>query len=87
MVEQEPIQVCYNTFVNIIYNAFAYDMCVSYAYDTIRVCNTCVYDIKKCSWDSDEQKCRKKCSFYDREGNCPSQYCNWNASEFKCDEK
>ena len=45
MVEQEPIQVCYNTFVNIIYNAFAYDMCVSY--DTIRVCNTCVYDIIK----------------------------------------
>ena len=50
MVEQEPIQVCYNTFVNIniyisdIDNAFAYDMCVSY--DTIRVCNTCVYDIK-----------------------------------------
>ena len=49
--------------------------------------NKCIYDIKKCSWDSDKDKCRKKCSFYDREGNCPSEYCNWNASEFKCEEK
>ena len=39
------------------------------------------------NWDSDKDKCRKKCSFYDREGNCPSKYCDWNASEFKCEEK
>ena len=22
--------------------------------------NKCIYDIKKCSWDSDKEKCRKK---------------------------
>jgi hypothetical protein len=49
--------------------------------------NKCTFDIKKCSWDSDNEKCRKRCSFYDREGSCPGQYCNWDTSELKCVEK
>lgn len=49
--------------------------------------NKCIYDIKKCSWDSDKKKCRKKCNLNERKGTCSEEYCTWNASKLICEEK
>lgn len=45
----------------------------------------CIYDKKKCFYDTDKQECRQRCDVFETRDMCPKDYCNWNNTNLKCE--
>jgi len=45
----------------------------------------CVYDKKKCVYH--DNKCKKKCEYFNKKNKCPKEYCSWNSETLICDSK
>jgi hypothetical protein len=47
----------------------------------------CVYNKKKCFYDTTENKCRQKCELYKTNDMCNKNYCKWDSNNLKCENK
>ena len=44
----------------------------------------CVYDKRKCFYDTTANKCRQKCELYKTRDMCDKNYCQWDSNNLKC---
>ena len=53
----------------------------------VQVDNMCIYNKKKCEYDSKNNKCRQKCEIFESQSLCSNEYCRWNKNDLKCENK